>query len=58
MHTVIYKVRRDTARPALSFATREEAEEAARRLLEDKVVLWARVRDETGKTVLTLMRRD
>jgi hypothetical protein len=58
MYSVTFKRRRDTSRHTVLFPTLEEAEDDARALIQDKGILWARVKDETGKTVQTFVRQD
>jgi hypothetical protein len=60
MFSVTFKRRKDTSRHTVPrlFPTLEEAEADARELVRDKAILWARVRDETGKTVQTFVRHD
>jgi hypothetical protein len=58
MYSVTFKRRKDTSRHIRLFLTLEEAEDDARTLLLDKGVLWARVRDETGKAISTFVRQD
>jgi hypothetical protein len=58
MFSVTFKRRKDTSRHTVLFPTLEEAEDDARTLILDKGVLWARVRDETGKTISTFVRQD